>query len=292
MMIRSLAYGLTAHLIIGWAFFFFIPAQKPRKLPPQVPVQIHIAAKPVRPVVRRLTASGPGSTAASQSKSNASSSTEPPKSPPGSLQRYSDLLPMAINGQISLPKTEAQSERSLLPGHQFKEGSSGSTKQQLVIDASVLSGAFDVPLKARRISSGAEAFLRVIRSGREGLRIVELRGDPMLRAVIFENLHQPKVAALILGLMDELQENSLPITLQTLLGEGSRMQDEADFTWIGRKLVIRKSAPPEWKAPTGAIALPDEEAKKAVIKDRLDFERFQESRAYRSAIHNYELPLP
>jgi hypothetical protein len=95
---------------------------------------------------------------------------------------------------------------------------------------------------------------------------------------------------LILELMNALQESSLPLTLRTLTGASARLQDETDFTWIGRRLIIRKAAPPESKVPAGAIALPDEDAKKAVIRDRLEFERFQHSPAYRSAIQNHELP--
>jgi hypothetical protein len=159
-----------------------------------------------------------------------------------------------------------------------------------MIDASILSGALDVPLHARRISSGSEAFLRIIRVGENRLKIVDLRGDPLLRAVLFEKLHEPRVAALILDLMGELRETTLPLTLRSMTGAAERLQDETDFTWIGRRLIIRKSAPPESKAPGGEIALPDEDAKKALIRDRLDFEHFQQSRAYRSAIQNYELP--
>jgi hypothetical protein len=288
MIVRSLAYGLVAHLILGWAFFFFVPFKSPPRLKPQVPVQIQISEKPVRPIAPRSTPAGSGSAAGARPRS--STRPAPPTTEPRVTPRYTDLIPKAMTGQIAIPEASAPREPSLLPGHQFKTGSSGITRQTLVVDASILSAALDVPLHARRISSGSEAFLRIQRMGGNRLRIVDLRGDPMLRAVIFEKLHDSSVAALILKLMDELQENSLPITLQTLTESVGRVQDETDFTWIGRKLVIRKAAPPQSKAPLGAVTLPDEDAKKAVIKDRLEFERFQESRAYRSALQNYDLP--
>jgi hypothetical protein len=154
----------------------------------------------------------------------------------------------------------------------------------------ILSGALDVPLLARRISTGSEAFLRIVRLDKKRLKIVDLRGDPMLRAVLYENLQDPRIRALILELMDALQEHSLPLTLKTLTGAADRLQDETDVSWIGRRLIIRKSAPPESRAPAGALTLPDEDAKKAVIRDRLEFERFQRSPAYRSALQNHELP--
>lgn len=291
MLIRSLAYGLVAHLLIGWAFFFFVPPRSREIRRPLVPVQIHIAEKPKADAKTPLKPSGPGSGGRPGSKATAAPSpTAPTPSSTPVPPRYSDLLPQAVNGQIPLPEAPQAGDPSLIPGQQFKAGSSGTTKQKLMIDASILSGALDVPLHARRISSGSEAFLRIVRVGDDRLKIIDLRGDPMLRAVIFEKLHEPRVAELILELMDELQETALPLTLRTLTGAAERLQDETDFTWVGRRLIIRKAAPPESKAPGGAITLPDEDAKKAVIRDRLDFERFQQSRAYRSAIQNYEIP--
>ena len=55
-----------------------------------------------------------------------------------------------------------------------------------MIDASSLSAALDVPLQSRRHSAGMEAFVRLDRRDPDGLRIIDLRGDPMLRAVIFD----------------------------------------------------------------------------------------------------------
>ncbi|WP_141732040.1 hypothetical protein [Oligoflexus tunisiensis] len=284
MILRSLFYGLVAHLILGWAFLFWVPPRPQVKAPP-VPVALHIVEKPA-PVARpRIPSSEQGS-----GRETSSEKPRPTPTPAVDLPRYGDLLPKAMQGQITQPQDRAPRKRGLLPGHQFKAGSSGTVRQKLVIDASILSGALDVPLKARRITTGAEAFLRIVRLDDKRLKIVDLRGDPMLRAVIYENLHEPRVAALIQELMDTLQENSLPLTLQSLGLAPGRMQDESDFTWIGRKLIIRKSAPPEWKASGGAFALPDADAKKAVIRDRLELERFQRSPAYRSAIQNYELP--
>ncbi len=292
MWIRSLAYGLVAHLLIGWAFFFFMPQRSREIRRPLVPVQIHIAEKPKAKVQTSLKPSGAGSGSRQRPKSSAAPPT-PVTTPSATVvsPRYNDLLPKAIQGQLALPETRGDGDPSLLPGQQFKTGSTGTTKQKLMIDASILSGALDVPLHARRISSGSDAFVRLVRVGTDRLKIVDLRGDPMLRAVIYEKLHDPRVAALILDLMNELQENTLPLTLQTLTGAAGRLQDETDFTWVGRRLIIRKAAPPESKAPGGAIALPDEDAKKAIIRDKLEFERFQQSRAYRSAIQNYELPF-
>jgi hypothetical protein len=289
MLIRSLFYGLVAHLLIGWAFFILIPTPARKASRPPIPVQIHITEK-MRDATRKATkAVGPGA-----SGSEAPSSTTKPSSPAGASttkpSRYSDLLPRAVDGQLPPPAEGPVRDPALIPGHRFKAGSSGVIKQKLVVDASILSGALDVPLHARRISTGSEAFLRIVKVGTDRLKIVDLRGDPMLRAVLFENLHEPRIAALILELMDALQENSLPLALQTLSGAAGRLQDETNFTWIGRKLIIRKAAPPESKAPAGAISLPDEEAKKAILRDRLEFERYQQSRAYRSAIQNYELP--
>jgi hypothetical protein len=289
MLLRILSYGLAAHLLIGWAFLFLMSPRAPRPSRPAIPVQIHIAEKEKAANKAAVKAVRPGS-----GGSGAPSSTKRPSpsagTSPTNVIRYSDLLPQAAQGQLPLPAAGPAPDRALIPGHRFKAGSSGVIKQKLMVDASVLSGALDVPLHARRISTGSEAFLRLVRVGRDRLKIVDLRGDPMLRAVLFENLHEPRVAALILELMEALQENSLPLTLQTLSGAAGRLQDETDFTWIGRKLIIRKAAPPESKAPAGAISLPDEDAKKAVRLDRLEFERYQRSRAYRSAIQNYELP--
>jgi hypothetical protein len=290
MIVRSLAYGLAAHLLIGWAFFFFVSPLSREVERPLIPVQIHIAEKPRVPVKKATELSEPGSGGHKASPSTRGASVAPPALP-SAQTNYSELLPQALKGEISLPEPQESGDPSLLPGQRFKAGSTGATKQKLMVDASILSGALDVPLHARRISSGSEAFLRIKRLGKDRLTIVDLRGDPMLRAVIYENLHEPRIFSLILGLMEELQETSLPLTLRILTGAAGRLQDETDFTWIGRRLIIRKAAPPESKAPAGAIALPDEDAKKALIRDRLEFERFQRSAAYRSAIQNYELPL-
>jgi hypothetical protein len=287
MILRSLFYGILAHLILGWAFLFWLP-RRPQVKPPPVPVALHFVEKPAPVVQPRVSSPEPGAGSKSQDRS-----TEPSteiRGPAVELPRYGDLLPKAVEGQITQANPSAPRNQGLMPGHQFKGGSSGKVRQKLVIDASILSGALDIPLKARRVTAGAEAFLRIARMDDGRLKIVDLRGDPLLRAVIYENLHEPRVASLIRELMDTLQENSLPLSLQSLGLAPDRMQDESDFTWIGRKLIIRKSAPPEWKAPGGAFALPDEDAKKAVIRDRLDFERLQRSPAYRSAIQNYELP--
>lgn len=286
---RSLVYGLLAHLIIGWAFFFFLPARSRTVQRPQVPVELHftekpaaLAEKPEKPARR-----GSGGPRAGTAPPRAASSTP---SLSTAQPTYSDLLPKAREGQISLPSAGEDSDSALLPGQNFKAGTTGVTRQKLMVDASILSGALDVPLHARRISTGSEAFLRIIRLDEKRLKIVDLRGDPILRAVLFENLQEPRIRALILELMEALEENSLPLTLKTLTGAADRLQDETDVSWIGRRLIIRKSAPPQSRAPAGALTLPDEDAKKAVIRDRLEFERFQSSPAYRSAIQNHELP--
>ena len=289
MPVRSVVHGLLAHLIIGWAFFFFVPQRSREIRRPLRPVEVHFTEKPTAPA-RKQKPSGPGSggVRASPRAQRPSSAAMPSSSTP--QPTYADLLPKALQGQIALPLAGERDDPVLLPGQNFKAGASGVTKQKLMVDASILSGALDVPLHARRISTGSEAFLRVVRLDEKRLKIVDLRGDPMLRAVLFENLQEPKIRALILELMDALQETSLPLTLMTLTGAAERLQDESDVSWIGRRLIIRKSAPPESRAPAGALALPDEDAKKAVIRDRLEFERFQRSPAYRSAIQNHELP--
>ncbi|HET9238216.1 MAG TPA: hypothetical protein VFO10_13230 [Oligoflexus sp.] len=283
MLFRSLVYGLLAHLIIGWAFFFFLPSHS-REIPrPRVPVEIHFTEKPAPSAKGRGTggARAPG-------RPRPASAPTPSVSTPQTT--YADLLPKARQGQISLPAPAENGDAALLPGQDFKAGTTGVTKQKLMVDASILSGALDVPLHARRISTGSEAFLRIVRLDGKRLKIVALRGDPMLRAVLFENLQESRIRALILELMDALEEDSLPLTLKTLTGAAERLQDETDVSWIGRRLIIRKSAPPQSRAPAGALTLPDEDAKKAVIRDRLEFERFQRSPAYRSAIQNHDLP--
>lgn len=286
MELRSFLYGLMAHLLIGWAFFALVPLPKKIMKKPLLAVQIHLEETPAAavPAVRKA-----GKTQQVEPRPTPASVPAPPR--PATAPVYTDLLPKAARGQISLPADrEDPSEPGLIPGHQFKPGSSGVTKQNLVVDASTLSAALDVPLLARRNSTGGEAFLRLDRVDARRLKITDLRGDPMLRAVIFENLQNPKVRALLLKLMDELKEDSLPLTLQAVTRPADRMQDELDFTWIGRRLIIRKAAPPVYRAPLGAIALPDEDAKKAVIRDRLEYENFQRSPAYRSAIQNQVLP--
>jgi hypothetical protein len=287
---RSLVYGLLAHLIIGWAFFFFVPPRSREVRRPLIPVEIHYSEKSAPTAKKPEKPSGPGTGKRSASaRPRRSSASSPSSSTPGPT--YSDLLPQARQGQISLPTAGEHGDSALLPGQNFKAGTSGVTKQKLMVDASILSGALDVPLHARRISTGSEAFLRIVRLDKNRLKIVDLRGDPMLRAVLFENLQQPRIRALILELMDALEETSLPLTLKTLTGAAERLQDETDVSWMGRRLIIRKSAPPQSRAPAGALTLPDEDAKKAVIRDRLEFERFQRSPAYRSAIQNHELPF-
>jgi hypothetical protein len=290
MLFRSLVYGLLAHLIIGWAFFFFLPSRSRPSQRPLAPVAIQLTEKSTTLAKKPKKPAGPASGGAKASlHPRRSSASSPSLSTP--QPTYSDLLPKALEGQIALPSAGTSSDSALLPGQNFKAGTTGVTKQKLMVDASILSAALDVPLHARRISTGSEAFLRIVRLDERRLKIVDLRGDPMLRAVLFENLQEPRIRALILELMDALEENSLPLTLKTLTGAAERLQDETDVSWIGRRLIIRKSAPPQSRAPAGALTLPDEDAKKAVIRDRLEFERFQRSPGYRSAIQNHELSL-
>ncbi len=290
----KILYGLAIHLGFAWLFLFILPKHAPVKIEQKkIPVHLRIQARPLDFAPSLPTASTLG--AASQPKtkliqvSDGNPGEPKPSLPP---QKYSELLPQAQAGQLGSAKVPDRGPASLIAGsHQFKPGSTGLTRQNLVVDASILSAAFDVPLLARRISSGAEAFLRIDRIAPARLRIISLRGDPILRAVIFENLHKAEVYALILRLMDELGENSLPLVLQSLTGAGPRMQNELDFSWNERKLIIRKTSSFEFKLPAGAIALPDEDAKRAKIRDRLHLESIQSSAAYRSALHNFDVEL-
>ena len=290
----KILYGLAVHFGLGLLFLFILPTHVPVKVElKKVPVQLRIQEKPLGSYQSLPSAPAPRATAKQKAKSTRGSESDPLEPKPSlTQQKYTELIPKAQAGQLGLAKVPAKGPASLIAGsHQFKPGSTGLTRQNLVIDASILSAAFDVPLLARRISSGSEAFLRIDRISPARLRIISLRGDPILRAVIFESLHKEEVHALILRLMDELGEKSLPLVLQSLSGAGDRMQNELDFTWNGRKLIIRKTSALEFKLPAGAIQIPDEEAKKAKIRDRLHLESIQRSPAYRSTLHNFDVEL-
>lgn len=161
--------------------------------------------------------------------------------------------------------------------------------------ADELSGKLDIPLFFREQGDNVTASvkLELKNDSPTGWWFVYIAGNPLLRAVLYEALRNQENATAVQDLFRELNTHELLISLRQ---HTVRQPDPHDhFTETvrleGTKLIIERTlyfAPPVPDANSGgggfAISLPDREAERAKLRDRMRLERLTLSPAYISPL--------
>ena len=262
--------------------------RKKLRSPPQ-PVSIVLKSSSAHPEAIEQVARKPTKNqrpaAQSQNKSLVAPAPEPA---PG---RYASLLPTARDRAVqpALPISRASSDTRGAP-HRFAKDVKGKERQVLLRGGGTLVALFDVPMVARKRSIATRAFVKLrYDEAQNKLLIEQLRGEPLLRAVLYETLRLAANRPLIKELFDASQQKQLKITLQTDEESREQTHEDEDFSWQEDVLSIFKSAPVPSQLAGGAIALPDEEAARAIRRDLAHLSTLQKSPAYFSPLHQISL---
>ncbi|RYZ55015.1 MAG: hypothetical protein EOP07_14975, partial [Proteobacteria bacterium] len=201
-----IAYGLGLHAFLLLVLHYgqpFEARQKPKRdpkrlsIPLNVDVQIH-KKKPVETIAKterqpiRRNAKNEALPSSLNSIAGNGNGLPSPSLPAGSnepSQSYSTLLPKP--SEISTPTVETvpSSEGLSSRKHIWASSLGIDGKRKLIEKGGNLRAGIDVPLSARSVIELGKATARIARlSQANGFILVELIGQPLMRAVLFENL--------------------------------------------------------------------------------------------------------
>lgn len=192
---------------------------------------------------------------------------------------YGQILPRA--GSLNLDLAHSRAPDAVIAQHSFAASRRGDERAHLLRDAGTLATLFDVPIRARRQTIEREANVRIVyESTTDTMELIDLRGEPLLRAVLYEALKDSATRAILIRVFTDLGLPHVRISLRT----GG---DSENFTWDGSRLTIVKADAP--RSSSAGLALPDAEAQRAALRDDAALARLQISQAYRSQISKIKL---
>lgn len=186
------------------------------------------------------------------------------------------------------------------PGYQFHdEGSEvgGPGTQEARTVAVEVGGRLDIPLFFRSKNPNAKATAKLIRVKDGPWMFAYVDGNPVLRAVLYEALREAANVSSVENLMSELKTNELLVSLRqrSVLSDSGRATDD-DIRLEGNKLIVEHvvygSVPAsgvEKAASYLSLALPDAEADRARLRDRMQLARLETSAAFIAPIRNRRL---
>lgn len=296
-LLLCLASGLALHaLFFAWLFFvlpsnsaFMISGKKSGQEALRVPIALELkprrapAAADKKASSRPIEPSNtpPSKTAATPHRNKSSAA-------PAAAGDYGALLPQA--GELSLPQALSQEKTgeaaASFAQHQFLAGISGKEKQALLREGGTLAALFDLPLALRQQKRELRAHAAISQRAGE-LRLEYLDGEPILRAVIYEALQNPKAQQVLRRALALLDGRRLRIEISTRPEERLQADGESSFFWRGANLILLKTPPPP--SGGGGIALPDRAAEAAKAWDRQALLRLQDSLAYRKPLRQKTL---
>ncbi len=283
---RRLVAGIGLSLAVHGAGLFFAEPLKTRReslrrsYRQKIVVRMVPATTEPRPTaVASRKKAGKAKPANRPQPSRDAASSAPPRGevPPAS---YGDLLPGL--GNLPLAAASGSGDPAFAP-----------PSQAAAIVSDAFAGKLDIPLFFRDQGDDASATAKIEfkEESPTGWWFAYISGDPLLRAVLYEALRDPANATAVADLFRELKSKEVLISLRqrTVRQPDPHERFSEAVRLEGSKLVVERTlyrAPPLPDGSGGglSIPLPDEEAKRAIRRDKARLDRFTRSPAYMSPL--------
>jgi hypothetical protein len=162
--------------------------------------------------------------------------------------------------------------------------------QELMTATEELSGKLDIPLFFRMQAGDSKAVAKIARDAAGTLRFAYIEGTPLLRAVVYDALRTAANRALLAEWLDRMRTNEVVISFRLHAIKTSRPPSREEETLRfteGRVVIERTMLIFEGGGAGGlSIPLPDEEADRAKLRDRIHLDRLLGSPAYQAPIRD------
>jgi hypothetical protein len=207
--------------------------------------------------------------------------------------RYADFFPgaeSAFKGTVVVPQ-----------GNPYVANVATQQAGDILVDA------FDIPLFMRQNQVAGKAFAKIARHKDRSLTAIFIDGNPVLRAVLYEALLDQRNRATVHRFFDGFGQQVITIRLRfkTTNRGGHSHNTQVSYTESGVSIIryFSKGNPdlemgqagtsptgdPAVVIPITGIPLPDEEAKRAIRRDRTILKRLRMSPAHIAPIRNRPL---
>jgi hypothetical protein len=193
---------------------------------------------------------------------------------------YKDLLPSLSDGIQYLPQhPQADVEYS------------GEHKTEINATFNDLVSEISIPLVFRRETDNGRARAKISKAPDGSLVLRELKGDPMLRASLFDILvESDRSSSLLMNLSELFKDELFEIGLEvTTSPEPYSSEFQTSVKVLNNKVML--SIVKHLNFPVfGEGNLPDEHSRRAKRRDKAARSRLIESPAYRESLSNYPIP--
>jgi hypothetical protein len=299
----SIGLSLLLHLIVFLSIDFY-PSVTPTPKLKQIPIEIRTISKTAAAPksVDEVIPSKPSQEAAEfnqvQDKRTKAAPAPSPdqKSSPAIGLAYKDLLPSASDLGVSKGSSDGSvsGQGDASASEEDSEGNGpyhGKAYQDIMIDSHSLQGIFDIPLFLRENSDSATASMELEALSRTTIRLILLKGDPFLRAVIWEQLKNPKATQSLYRIAEAMGEKFLKVSLSYSSQYASttnpnRFAEDIKLRKGRVKIVLTFNKDRDFGPQMGGMALPDKDAELAKKRDRLATSALSRSKAFQRVIRN------
>jgi hypothetical protein len=256
------------------------PIDAPRREPQTIKVRIVGPAAPPRAPRPERPSPGPGRHPRPP-RPSLPADPEPASLP--SSPRYEELFP-APGSATGLEGEPAEADRPK------------PVDQGLLTATEELSGKLDIPLFFRAQAGDSKAVAKIARDASGALRFAYVEGTPLLRAVVYDALRTAANRALVAEWLDRMRTDEVVISFRLHAKKVSRPPTREEETLRftrGRVIIERTMLIYEGGGASGlSISLPDEEADRAKLRDRIHLDRLLTSPAYHAPIRDRPLTEP
>jgi len=209
--------------------------------------------------------------------------------------------PGTLRPKVAATRARGLAYQDLLPGADYVPagksggaplGYSAPTTAQGIVADEVL-GKLDIPLVFRSAGAEVKAIAKIILrpAAQAGWSFAFVDGDPVLRAVLYEALREPANRRLVADLFHRLRDTEVLIVLHqyTVVTTSPGQSYQEAFVLSGNKLTVERTLFVGAGGPGGgglSLTLPDKEADRAKMRDRVHLEQLETSPAYISPIRD------
>ncbi len=191
------------------------------------------------------------------------------------------------------------SYKDLFPGSTWPSGSvsvgnTSRTPTQVSSETKKISGELegqlDIPLVYRENNSSSKAVAKFRRAADGAWMFEYIDGEPVLRAVVFQAFQNKGNLEKIIELSKELKTNEIVFVLEQITKPAINglKQFEDNMTFSGIRIIYTRMIFSGHDGSSG-IPLPDPEAARAKLRDRVALKRLMDNPAYHSPIRNRKI---
>jgi hypothetical protein len=191
------------------------------------------------------------------------------------------------------------SYKDLFPGSTWGSGSvsvgnTSRTPTQVSSETKKISGELegqlDIPLVFRENTASSKAVAKFRRTADGTWMFEYIDGEPVLRAVVFQAFQNKSNLNKIIELSKELKTNEILFVLEQITKPAinGMKQFEDNMTFSGIRIIYTRMIFSGHDGSSG-IPLPDPEAARAKLRDRVALKRLMDNPAYHSPIRNRKI---